>query len=209
MWKMNKMMAFMGASIITIGLLVSLAATFPGYQTGNRIDNFTLTNTVTNQPVSLSDFAREKGVVIIFTSNYCPYAKLYEGRITALASEFDGQGMKFLLINSNTSADDVEDTVEEMAKYAREKGWRIPYLADKEHKVSQMFGATKTPEAFVLQNTGNGAFILKYRGAIDDNPQVASAVSTSYLRDAVAAVLNKKNLGLVEKRPTGCMIKKN
>ncbi len=42
-----------------------------------------------------------------------------------------------------------------------------------------MFGATKTPETFVLQNNGAGAFVLKYRGAIDDNPQVAREVTVT------------------------------
>lgn len=180
-----------------------------GTQTGGKIENFTLTNTISNQPVSLSDYASAKGVVIIFTSNYCPFSKLYEDRIIALANQFEGQGVKFLLINSNTSVDNIDDTVEEMARHAREKGLKIPYLADKEHIVSARLGATKTPEAFVLQNTGNGNFILKYRGAIDDNPQVPDVVSAQYVRDAVMAIVSKKNLSLMEKRPIGCMIKKD
>jgi peroxiredoxin len=180
-----------------------------GVQTGGKIENFTLPNAISNQPVSLSDYANEKGVVLIFTSNYCPYSKLYENRIIALANQFEGQGIKFLLINSNTSVDNIDDTVEEMARHAREKGLKIPYLADKEHIVSTKLGATKTPEAFVLQNTGNGTFILKYRGAIDDNPQVPDVVSAFYVKDAITAIINKKNLSLMEKRPIGCMIRKD
>jgi hypothetical protein len=65
-----------------------------------------------------------------------------------------------------------------------------------------MLGATKTPEAFVLQNNGGGTFVLKYRGAIDDNPQVAQEVTVNYLHDAVAATLNRRNLSVAEKRPT-------
>jgi peroxiredoxin len=182
--------------------------TQPGYQTGNKVENFTLTNTLTNRPVSLSDFAGTKGVVIVFTSNYCPYSKLYEDRVIALASQFDSQGIKFLMVNSNTSADNIDDTVEEMTRYAREKNWQIPYLADKEHMLSNRLGATKTPEAFVLQNTGNGAFIVKYKGAIDDSPQLPNAATAFYLKDAILAVVNKRNLAVVEKRATGCMIKK-
>ncbi|MDO1447430.1 thioredoxin family protein [Rhodocytophaga aerolata] len=180
----------------------------PNLQTGNKIENFTLTNTITNRPVSLTDFASEKGVVIVFTSNYCPYSKLYEDRIITLANQFNAQGIKFLMVNSNTSADNIDDTVEEMTRYAREKNWQIPYLADKEHTLSNRLGATKTPEAFVLQNTGNGAFIVKYKGAIDDNPQLPNAASAFYLRDAINAIVNKRNLAVVEKRATGCMIKK-
>src|SRR5687767_6208944 len=84
---------------------------FPdGVQTGGKIENFTLTNAISNQPVSLSNYASDKGVVLIFTSNYCPYSKLYEDRIIALANQFENQGIKFLLVNSNTSADNIDDT---------------------------------------------------------------------------------------------------
>ena len=188
---------------------LSLSAAVPVWQEGSKIENFTLTNALSNQPVSLSDYVGAKAVVIIFTSNYCAYSKLYEDRLVSLSNQYESEGVKFLFINSNTSADNIDDSIEEMAKHARKKGWQIPYLADKEHKVSSKLGATKNPEAFVLQNNGNGNFTLKYRGAIDDNPQVATGVSANYLKDAINAVVNKKNLGLVEKRPIGCMIKKD
>lgn len=179
------------------------------FQNGNqKIENFTLVNATNNQVVSLADYANERAVVLIFTSNYCPYARLYEDRIIALAEEYNGRGVKFLLINSNTSLDNIDDSIEEMARHAREKGYRFPYLADKEHKVAEMFKATKTPEVFVLQNNGSGTFVLKYRGAIDDNPQVAQEVTTNYLRDAIVAGLNRRNVSITEKRPTGCMIKR-
>jgi peroxiredoxin len=173
-----------------------------------RIENFSLVNALNNKTVSLSDFSGERAVVVVFTSNYCPYARLYEDRIIALAEEYAGRGVQFLLVNSNTSLDNIDDSVEEMARHAREKGYRFPYLADKEHRVAGMLGATKTPEAFVLQNNGGGTFVLKYRGAIDDNPQVAQEVTVNYLRDAIAATLNRRNLSAAEKRPTGCMIKR-
>jgi peroxiredoxin len=188
--------------------LFSLYHTDPVLQTGNKIENFTLVNTINNRPVSLADYASSKGVVVVFTSNYCPYSKLYEDRIIGLSNQFESQGIIFLLVNSNTSADNIDDTVEEMARYAREKGWQIPYLADKEHMLSSRLGATKTPEAFVLQNTGNGSFIVKYKGAIDDNPQLPNAATAFYLKDAINAVINKRNLAVVDKRATGCMIKK-
>ncbi len=190
-------------------LSLFVSAGEPALQTANKIENFTLTNAINNQPVSLSDYAGEKAVVIVFTSNYCAYSKLYEDRIVALANEYGNQGIKFLFINSNTSADNIDDSIEEMAKHARKKGWHIPYLADKEHKVSSSLGATKNPEVFVLQNNSNGNFTLKYRGAIDDNPQLPSGVSVNYLKDAINAVINKKNISMVERRPTGCMIKKD
>jgi peroxiredoxin len=102
----------------------------------------------------------------------------------------------------------VDESVEEMAKYAKGKKLPMPYLADKDQKVRDQFNATKNPEVFVLQNNGGGTFILKYRGAIDDNPQAPNVVTAFYLKDAIEAVLQKKNLALTERRAIGCMIKK-
>ncbi|MES2732507.1 MAG: thioredoxin family protein [Bacteroidota bacterium] len=185
-------------------LFVSLKA-LP--QSTEKIENFTLTDVTNNRSVSLLDYKGSQGVVIIFTSHACPYAKLYDSRIHNLAKEFQGRGIQFLLINSNTSTEDNDDSIEQMAAAARQKGYSFPYLADKEHRAAKMFGATKTPEAFVLQTNG-GVFTLKYRGAIDDNPQMPNDVSAHYLREAIQAVLGKTNLSVVDRRATGCMIKK-
>lgn len=173
-----------------------------------KVKDFTLLNTVDNQQVSLSDFSDKKGVVVIFTSNYCPYSKLYEDRIEGLASEYSNKGIQFLLINPNNPQSSKDDSIEEMAKKARERGYKFPYLADKEQKVAKMFGASKTPEAFVLKSSSN-QFNIIYRGKIDNNPQVASDVSSFYLKDAIEAILNNKEVATTSERPTGCMIKRN
>lgn len=190
---------------MVVVLLLSMGAIA---QTPGKIENFALVNAADRNTVSLSDYKSEKAIVIIFTSNYCPFAKLYEDRILNLITQFQGKGTQFLLINSNTSLDHLDDSVEEMARRAKEKSYTVPYLADKEQKVATLFKATKTPEVFVLQNTGSGTFILKYRGAIDDNPQVVQEVTANYLRDAIVAAMNRKNLSYAEKRPVGCAIQK-
>ncbi|MBC7921816.1 MAG: thioredoxin family protein [Ferruginibacter sp.] len=192
--------------VLTIGWLAVFVAPEARTQSG-RIENFTLTDVTSNRPVSLSDYREKEGVVLVFTSHACPYAKLYEERLTGLMTEFRGKGIQFLLINSNASSEETEDAVEQMAKVAQQKGYGLPYLADKDHKVANSLGATKTPEVFVLQNS-HGVFSLKYRGAIDDNPQVPTDVGTHYLKEAVQAVLKNTNLSLAERRPTGCLIKR-
>lgn len=188
-------------------LLGLLWATAGLAQPAAKIENFSLINAIDNKSVSLSDFKAEKAVVLVFMSNYCPFAKLYEDRILAMANQYRGQGVQFLMVNSNTSIDHIDDSVEEMARRAREKNYRVPYLADKSQKVASMLKATKNPEAFVLQNTG-GNFVLIYRGAIDDNPQVPQEVTSYFLRDAITAAVNRKNLPYAEKRPVGCLIQK-
>ena len=164
-----------------------------------KIENFTLTNAFNNARVSLYDFSNAKVVVVIFTSNHCPYSKLYENRIITLAKQFESSNVQFLTINSNSGSNDF---VEEMKK----KSYPFPYLSDKQQKVCNQFGAAKTPEAFVLHNK-NGNFYLVYKGAIDDNPQVENDVNNHYLKNAIEAIINGSQPALKEKRATGCVIK--
>lgn len=195
--------------IIVISLLLILVLIVDNAegQTRSNVDNFTLVNTVDNQPVSLSSFSSKKGIVIIFTSDFCPYSKLYEARIDGLAQEFSNKNIQFILINPNNPLVSQEDSVEKMAKNAQEKGYRFPYLADKEQKVANAFGATKTPEVYLLQPSGN-RFNIVYSGAIDDNPQVDTDVDKHYLREAINNLLEGKPTSPKHQRPTGCMIKK-
>lgn len=189
-------------------LLISLSIGTQSFaQNGKSVSNFSLLNTVDNNQLSLSNFQNKKGIVIIFTSNFCPYSKLYEERIESLASEFSGKGIQFLLINPNNPTASKDDSIEEMAKKAKEKGFRFPYLADKDQKVANSLGASKTPEVYLLKPNSN-SFSIVYSGAIDDNPQVPGDVSKAYLKDALNSLLSGKPIATASERPTGCMIKK-
>ena len=192
---------------ISLFLIAVMAVDKAEGQTKSSVNNFTLVNTVDNQPVSLSSFNNKKGIVIIFTSDFCPYSKLYEARIDNLAQEFSNKNIQFILINPNNPLVSQEDSVEKMAKKAQEKGYEFPYLADKEQKAADAFGATKTPEVYLLQPSGN-RFGIVYSGAIDDNPQVSTDVDKHYLKDAINNLLEGKPTTPKHQRPTGCMIKK-
>lgn len=171
-----------------------------GYQLGDKVANFSLQGT-NQQTVSLADFANAKTVVLVFTNNQCPYAKLYENRLVTLASTYANRGVQFIFINPG--AGEGSETLEEMSA----KNYSFPYLADSGQKISRQFGATKTPEVFVLHNTGD-SFVLKYKGAIDDNPQVESGVKNYYLRGVIDDMLSNKPIAAGDKRATGCLIKK-
>jgi peroxiredoxin len=191
-------------SLLALLVPVSLMAQ-TGYKVGDKVDDFTLLNVKDKSKVSLSALASKKAVVIVFTSHNCPYTKIYEQRATKFIQEYEQKGVTFLLINPNNPLSNPEESLEEMAKAVDERGYRSPYLSDASQNVCDKFGATKTPEVFVLKNQ-SGSFVLKYKGAIDDNPQVANDVTSSYLREALEAVLNNQPVKITEKRATGCMI---
>jgi len=177
------------------------------YVLGDKITDFTLLDVTSNSNYQLSAHSDKEIIVVIFTSNDCPYSKLYEDRINKLASQYSDKAVQVVLVNPNNPQSSPEDNVQNMKAKAQSKGFNFPYLADPQQKLAGRFGAIRTPEAFVLKNI-NGNFILKYKGAIDDNPQVNSDVHSFFLKDAIDALLNHDTIKVSEMRATGCLIKK-
>ena len=191
--------------VIIIALFISVSALAQtGYQLGQKVNDFTLKDSK-GQDVSLSNFKEMKTVVLVFTNNQCPYSKLYEKRLVNLNNLYQDRGVRFVFVNPTLGQ--TGETVADMAQKVTEANMHFPYLADEGQQVSQAFGATKTPEVFVLHNV-NGEFLLKYKGAIDDNPQLESGVKENYLKNAIEAVLGNRNIEAFDKRATGCLIKK-
>jgi hypothetical protein len=142
-------------------------------------------------------------LLIVFTSNECPYDETYRNRIKALAAQYKDQ-VPVILVNPHT---DVNESAENMVKKGNARGLNIPYVADKDQKLMTALGATKSPQAFLLKNTA-GKFSVFYSGAIDDNAQVEADVNHSYVKDAIDALIANKPISAKETRPTGCTIRK-
>ena len=94
-----------------------------------------------------------------------------------------------VFINPNDPEQQPADSFDEMKKRSSEKGYPFPYLVDEGQKIYPAYGATRTPEIFLLKNEGNGQFIVVYTGTVDDNYQDAAAVTVPYAANAVRALL--------------------
>lgn len=176
-----------------------------GYQVGDAVSNFRLRSTNGNM-VSLSDFSSAKGVIVVFTSNHCPFAKAYEDRIIALNNKFSGQGFPVIAINPSDPGTHQDDTFDKMKERANAKHYGYSYLADDAQQVARAFGAGRTPQAFVLQKSG-GQFAVRYMGMIDDNPQDAAGVTKLYVDEAVSNLIGGKPVVTTVTKPVGCAIK--
>lgn len=175
------------------------------YSINDSVDDFSLPNTEGKQ-VSLSDYSEEKGVIVIFTCNTCPYAVAYEDRINDLHAKYASKGYPVLAINPNDPSVQPGDSLEEMKKRKREKSFQFNYLLDVDQKVYPQFGATKTPHVFLLQNTDKKPQ-LKYIGAIDDNYKDASQVKEKFLENAIESLENNEQINPQETKAIGCTIK--
>ncbi|MEN8187824.1 MAG: thioredoxin family protein, partial [Bacteroidota bacterium] len=145
-------------------------------------------------------------VVIIFTCNHCPYSVAYQDRIIALDKKYKTLGFPVVAINPNDPELYPADSFIEMKKRAKEKGFTFPYLFDEKQTVYPVFGATKTPHVYALQNK-SGKFTVAYIGAIDNSAKDESLVTVNYLSDALDALIAGKKPKITETKAIGCSIK--
>lgn len=183
--------------VLTVLLLGSAALAPARAQSGTSVADFTL-KTAANAAVSLRSYAGSKAVVVVFVNPACPFTRLYQGRLAALSSSYASRGVQFLFVNVPINLD---------AAAAAEGSIDLPTLTDDSQQVSAQLGISKTTEAVVLQPEG-GRFVVRYQGAIDDNPQVASGVQQRYLQQALDNVLAGRPAGVEGKRAAGCLIKR-
>lgn len=176
-----------------------------GYEIGDKAMDFKLKN-IDNSYVTLSDYAGEKGVVVVFTCNHCPYAQAYEKRLMDLHNKYADRGMPFIFVNPNDEKVVPGDSFEAMKKRAAQKGYNFPYVKDEKQEVYKVYGATNTPHVYVLNRKG-GDFLVSYIGTIDDNYGDASKVSKTYLADALDAILKGRKPEPAYTKAIGCSIK--
>jgi Peroxiredoxin len=190
---------------VLILLTVSANAQNNGYKIGDAATDFKLQN-VNGKYVSLSDYPKSKGYIVIFTCNHCPYAKAYEDRIIALDKKYSSKGYPVIAINPNDPAIQPADSYEAMQIRAKEKQFTFPYLFDDGQKIYPLYGATKTPHVFILHKE-DGKNIVRYIGAIDDNYSNANDVSNRYVEAAVDALLAGHKVKQQTTVAIGCSIK--
>jgi peroxiredoxin len=172
---------------------------------GKEAPAFSLKN-IDGKTVALTDFSKEKGAIVVFTCNHCPYSKMYEDRIVALDAKFKSQGFPVVAINPNDPKAYPEDSFDQMKKRAKKKGFTFPYLVDDTQGIAKAYGATRTPHVYLLQNT-NGKMVVRYVGAIDDNAESADGVGTKFLEDAIAKVAADQVPDPNHTKAVGCGIK--
>ena len=174
-----------------------------GYKVGDVIEDFTLIN-IDDTMVSLSDYKKAKGFIIIFTCNMCPYSVANEDRIIALDTKYKSKGYPVISINPNDPKASKGDSFEDMKVRATAKGFTFPYLFDAGQKVYPKFGASKTPHVYIVEKA---TMKVEYIGAIDNSSRNPDAVSEKYVENAVDALLAGNKPIKTETRAIGCSIK--
>ncbi len=172
-------------------------------QIGTRVENFTLQD-FRGKSHSLADFAGSKLVVVAVLGTECPLCKLYGPRLAEMAAELGPKGVAFVGLDANR-----QDSITEMAAYARIHKIEFPLLKDLGNAVVDQLGAQRTPEVFVLDQDR----VVRYRGRIDDQYGFQSGAGYSRpkvtrrdLADAIEQLLAGKPVSQPTTEAVGCLI---
>jgi hypothetical protein len=140
--------------------------------------------------------------VVVFTSNGCPYALAWHDRIQDVASDYAARGVVVAQVVSNDAELQPLDSVQGMADRLERGDVVGLFLRDEDQSVARAFGATATPEVFVIDSAG----VVRYHGAPDrdyDQPSLRA----EWLRSALDAVLDGRDPELPSTPPAGCSVK--
>jgi thioredoxin-related protein len=158
---------------------------------------------VSGENTSLGEAKKEKGLLVIFSCNTCPYVKLSASRIREYSDYCLANQIGCVIVNSNEAQRTEDDSFEEMTKYYKSQKLKAFYTVDENSQLADAFGARSTPQCFLFDAKG-----LVYKGAIDDNVKDPSAVKEHYLKDAITAVIKNQIPSKQETKSIGCTIKR-
>ena len=128
---------------------------------GKKADHFELKSTE-NKIISLNDVKGEKGTLIMFICNHCPYVKAVIEEVVSDTKELEKDGIKSVAVMSNDTVNYPDDSFEKMIKFSNDNGFTFPYLIDETQEIAKKYDAVCTPDFFGY----NGNLELQYRGRI-------------------------------------------
>jgi len=166
---------------------------------GRQVEDFRLLD-FRGKEHSLESFEQYSVLVVAFLGTECPLVKLYGPRLQEMAQELEKQGVGFVGINANS-----QDSITEMAAYARRHEIKFPMLKDLGNQVADQMGAVRTPEVFVLDEQR----VIRYWGRIDDQygvGYVRDEPKQHDLKNAIKEMLAGEKISLPIKTAVGCFI---
>lgn len=165
---------------------------------------FYLKDTNSNDHYSFAQLRGEKGTLVMFICNHCPFVHHVMDEIIMIANDYRVQGIGIIAISSNDVKRYPMDGPELMTEFAFENGFSFPYLFDETQETAKAYDAACTPDFYVFDSQDK----LVYRGQLDDSrPGNNIPLSGSDLRNAIDGVLYNRTIPEDQKPSMGCGIK--
>ena len=174
------------------------------FETGTKAPHFTLINTVDDKNYSLTDLKGEKGTLVMFICNHCPFVIHVNEELVNMANEYQKKGIHFIAISSNDVENYPQDAPHLMKKVANDVNYPFPYLYDETQKVAKSYDAACTPDFYLF----DGELQSVYHGQLDDSrPENGKPVTGKDIRKAMDNLLENKPVLENQKPSIGCGIK--
>jgi peroxiredoxin len=146
----------------------------------------------------------EKGLLVMFICNHCPYVKAIIDRMVRDAKELKILGVNTVAIMSNNPDEYKEDSFENMQKIAKDYKFPFPYLIDETQEVAKSYGAVCTPDFFGY----NANLKLQYRGRLDASRKQSADKNVKRDLFSAMAQVARTDKGPLDQIPSmGCSIK--
>ena len=169
---------------------------------GREAPDFRLPNVADGTMVSLSDFASNRVLLVMFICRHCPYVLHVKSELARLARDYSGKSVGIVGISSNDAQNYPDDAPDKLAEFSRNLDF--PVLYDESQSVAKEYRAACTPDFFLFDEKRT----LVYRGQLDDSrPGNNRPVSGRDLRAAIEAVLSDEPVASQQRASIGCNIK--
>lgn len=170
---------------------------------GSKMPAFKLKDAEGKKTHDGSSLYGEKGLLVAFTCNHCPYAIAVWPRVIQLAAHAKELGINTVGINPNIHPNFPEDAPDKMVEKIKE--WKItfPYLVDETQQIAKKFDAQCTPDLYLFDQAQK----LVYHGRLDDNWQNEALVKKQELKDAIEKLAEDKKINSEQRPSMGCSIK--
>ena len=152
---------------------------------------------------SLADCRDDKGMLLMFICNHCPYVKSIIDDLVRVSRQLRANNIGVAAICSNDADTYPEDSFERMGQFAQDHDFCFPYLHDPSQRTARDYGAVCTPDFFGY----NADLALQYRGRFDDRGIARTQGGNNDLLDAMLQIA-KNGQGPDTQYPSiGCSIK--
>ncbi|WP_100612017.1 thioredoxin family protein [Confluentibacter lentus] len=171
---------------------------------GTFAPDFNLLDTVSDTHFSLQNLKGQRGTIIMFICNHCPFVLHINNQLVKIANDYLKKGLSFIAISSNDVINYPQDGPDKMKIQAKNEQYPFPYLYDETQDVAKAYDAACTPDLYLF----DADLKLIYRGQLDDSrPGNNIEVTGKDLRNALDCLLQNKVNTRLQKPSIGCNIK--
>ena len=179
-----------------------MAAETPLCDFGWKAVDFSLKGT-DGKTYSLADVRGEKGTLVMFICNHCPYVKAVIDRLVRDVAELKAHGIGAVAIMPNDTESYPDDSFENMVRWAEELRFPFPYVIDETQAVARAYDAVCTPDFFGF----DADLGLQYRGRLDASRVQPVAGARRDLFEAMVQIAETGKGPAEQIASMGCSIK--